>query len=111
MRLLMAFMATRALHSRLWVRRLVNSCGAGFANGGYPGLGRCFVSEVYDGTGQEYPDPLTRCLLDNAYKLWVVRDMLNLHIIHRIQSCPRNPCHNNDFQASKKINYLQDMQR
>jgi hypothetical protein len=61
-----ASMATRALHSGLWIRRLVNSWGAGFANGGNSGLGRCLVSEVVDGNGQEDPDRLIRCLVDNA---------------------------------------------
>jgi len=69
MRSLMASMAQRALHSGLWVRRLVNSCGAGFANSGYPGSGRYPVSEVKDGTCQEDLDPLIRCLLDNAYEM------------------------------------------
>ena len=77
MRLLMAFMATRALHSRLWVRRLVNSWVAGLANGGNSGLGGWLVSEVDNGTGQEDPDRLTRCLVENAYGMWVKRDQLN----------------------------------
>ena len=62
----MAFMATRALNSGLRVQRLVYSWGAGFANSGYPGSGRCPVSEVKDGTGQEDPDRLTRCLVDDV---------------------------------------------
>jgi hypothetical protein len=100
---LMISIATRALISRLWVRRLVNSCEAGFANGGYPGLGRCPVSEVYDGTEQEDPDPLTRCLLDNAYAVWVESDKLGLHIVHRIHSFSSDPCRSNGFQVIKKI--------
>jgi len=36
MRLLVASIAPRALNSELWVRRLVNSCGHGFLNGGPP---------------------------------------------------------------------------
>ena len=73
----MANMAPRALHSGLWVRRLVNSWVTGFANGGNSGLGWCLVSEVDDGTGQEDPDRLTRCLVENAYGMWVKRDQLN----------------------------------
>jgi hypothetical protein len=71
MRVLMASMATRDLNSGLWVRGLVNSCGAGFANGGNSGLGRCLVSGVDDGTGQEDPDRLIRGLVDDAYQVWV----------------------------------------
>ena len=73
----MANMAPRALQSGLWVRRLVNSWVAGFANGGNSGVGRCRLSEVDDGTGQEDPDRLTRCLVENAYGMWVKRDQLN----------------------------------
>lgn len=82
MRSLMASTAPRALHSGLWVRRLVNSWGTGFANGGNSGLGRCLVSEVDDGTGQEEPVRLIRCLADDDYQVWVERDKMNLHIIH-----------------------------
>lgn len=77
LRPLMAYVAPRALHSGLWVRRLVNSWVAGFANGGNSGLGGWLVSEVDDGTGQEDPDRLIRCLVENAYGVWVKRDKLN----------------------------------
>ena len=78
-------MAPWALNLGLWVRLLVNSWGAGFANGGTPGLGRYPFSEVNDGPGQEDPDSLTRCLVDNAYAVWVESDKLNLHNIDRIR--------------------------
>ena len=104
-------MAQRALHSGLWVRRLVNSWGTGFANGGNSGLGRCLVSEVDDGTVQEDPDRLIRCLVDDAYQVWVKRDKMNPNDIHQIRSLPWVPCHSNGFQTIKKISYLQDMQR
>jgi hypothetical protein len=65
--------------------RLVNSCGAGFGNGGKPGLRRCLVSEVDDGIGPENPDSLTRCLLDNAYEGWRERGKLNPLIFKRIR--------------------------
>ena len=71
MRLLLASIAPLALNSGLWVRRLVNSCGQGFANGRTPGLGRYSFSEVDDGPGQEDPDSISRCLLGNAYDVWV----------------------------------------
>ena len=51
---------------------------------GIVGSGQCTVSKVNDGTGQEELDPLTRCLLDNAYAVWVERDKINSHMIHRI---------------------------
>ena len=111
MRLLVASIAPRALNSELWVRRLVNSCGQGFLNGGPPGLGRYHFSEVNDGPGQEDPDSLTRCLLGNAYEVWVERDRMNLHINHRIRSVSSDPCHSDGLQAIKKINYLQHMQQ
>jgi hypothetical protein len=111
MLLLLAPIAPRPLNSVLLLRRLLNSCERGFANGGTPGLGRNPFSEVNDGPGQEDPDSLTRCLLDNAYEVWVESDKLNLHIIHRIRSFPSDPCHSNGFQVIKKIKYLQDMQR
>ena len=53
MRLLLASIAPRALSTELWVRRLVNSCGQGCANGGTHVLGRYPVSEVNDGPGQD----------------------------------------------------------
>jgi hypothetical protein len=43
---------------------------------GTMGSGRCSVSELNDGTGQEDPHPLTRCLHENAYEAWVKRDRL-----------------------------------
>jgi hypothetical protein len=78
----MANMAPRALHSGLWVRRLVNSWVAGFANGGNSGLGGWLVSEVDDGTGQEDPDRLIRCLVGKGNEVCVESDKLNLSIIH-----------------------------
>jgi hypothetical protein len=102
MRLLLASIAPRALNSGLWVRRFVNSCGQGFANGGTPGLGRYPFSGVNDGPGQEDPDSLTRCLLDNAYAVWDESDKLKLHINHRIRSFSSDPCRSNGFQVIKK---------
>jgi len=64
--MLLASMAPRALNTGLWVRLLVNTCGQGFANGGTTVLGRYPFSQVNDGPGQENPDSLARCLLDNA---------------------------------------------
>ena len=96
-------MAPRALHSGLWVRRLVNFWVEGFANGGYPGLVRCLGSEVNDGTGQEGPDRLIRCLLDNAYQVWVERDRMVLYVANQIRSLPCVPCHSNGFQATQEI--------
>lgn len=87
----MAFRATRALNSGLWVRRLVNSCGSGFANGGFPGSGRCPVSVVNDVPGQEGPDSLTRFLVENAYEGWVKRGKINLHIFKRIRALLQDP--------------------
>jgi hypothetical protein len=55
---------------------------------GCPGLGRYPIYEVNDGTGQEDPDPLTRCFFENVYAVWVKRDKLIPHIIHRIRSLP-----------------------
>ena len=40
-------------------------------------MGRYHFSEVNDGPGQEDPDSLTRCLLGNAYEVWVESDRLN----------------------------------
>jgi hypothetical protein len=107
----MASMAPRALQSGLWVRRLVNFWGAGFAQVVYPGSGRCLVFEINDGTGQEDPDRLIRCFADDAYEVWVERDKMNPNVIHQIRSLPWVPCHSNGFQIIKKISYLQDMQR
>jgi len=73
----MAYVAPSALNSGLWVRRLVDSWVAGFANGGNSGLGRCRLSEVDDGTGQEDPDRLIRCLVENAYGVRVKPDKLS----------------------------------
>jgi len=50
--------ATLALNSGLWVRRLLNSFGEGFANGGSPFQGRYPASEINDGTCPEKPDHL-----------------------------------------------------
>jgi hypothetical protein len=111
MRLLQASIAPRALNSELWVRRLVNSCGQGFANGGTPGLGRYPFYEVNDGPGQEDPDRLIRCLVDDAYQVWVERDKMNSHMIHQIQSLPWVPSHSNGFQPTPRDKYLQDIQR
>ncbi len=44
---------------------------------GIVGSGQCSVSKVNDCTGQEELDPLTRCLLDNAYAVLVERDKIN----------------------------------
>jgi hypothetical protein len=77
-------MAPWALHLGVWVRRFVNSWGEGFAHGEYPGLGRCLGSEVNDGTGQEDPDRLIRCTVDDAYQVWVGRDKMNLYITNQI---------------------------
>jgi hypothetical protein len=90
-------MAPRALHSGLWVRRLVNSWGAGFANGGNSGLGRCLVYRVADGTSQEDPDRLIRCLVGDAYQVWVERDRMNLQIANQIRSLPWATRHSNGF--------------
>ena len=49
LRPLIASMATLALNSGLWVRRLLNSFGEGFAYSGSPYQGLCPVSEVNDG--------------------------------------------------------------
>ena len=105
MRPLMASMAPWALNLGLWVRRLDNSCGQGFANSGYPGSGRCPGSEVKDDTGEEEPDRLIRCLVDDAYEVWVERDKINPHIIHQIRSLPWVPCHSNGFQTTQEINF------
>jgi hypothetical protein len=59
LRPLIASMATLALNSGLWVRRLLNSFGEGFAYGGNPFQGRCPASEVNDGGCPEKPDHLT----------------------------------------------------
>jgi hypothetical protein len=106
----MDYVAPWALNSGLWVRRLVNSCGADFANGGYRGSGRYPGSEVKDGTGEEDPDRLIRCLVDDAYEVWVERDKINSHIIHQIRSLPWDAFISNGFQAIKKTNCLQDKQ-
>jgi hypothetical protein len=53
-------MATLALNSGLWVRRLLNSFGEGCAYGGSPFQGRCPASEVNDGGCPEKPDHLNR---------------------------------------------------
>jgi hypothetical protein len=79
---MMSSMALRALHSGLWVRRLVNFWVEGFANGGYPGLGRCLGSEVNDGTGQEDPDRLILRLVGKGNEVCVESDKMNLSIIH-----------------------------
>jgi hypothetical protein len=107
----MAFMATRALNSGLRVRRLVNSCGSGFGNGGYPVLWRRPAYEVEYGLGQENPDFLARCFLGNAYEVWVERDRMDMRIIRVNQTLPWKPCHSNSIQTNKNINYLQDMQQ
>jgi hypothetical protein len=52
-------MATLALDSGLWVRRLLNSFGEGCANDGSPCQGRYPASEVNDGTCPEKPVHLT----------------------------------------------------
>jgi hypothetical protein len=59
LRPLIASMATLALNSGLWVRRLLNSCGEGCAYGGSPFQGRCPASEVNDGGCPEKPDHLS----------------------------------------------------
>ena len=59
LRPLIASMATLALNSGLWVRRLLNSFGEGYAYGGSPFQGRCPASEVNDGGCPEKPDHLT----------------------------------------------------
>ena len=51
-------MATLALNSGLWVRRLLNSFGEGCAYGGSPFQGRCPASEVNDRGCPEKPDHL-----------------------------------------------------
>jgi hypothetical protein len=53
LRSLIASMATLALNSGLWVRRLLNSFGEGYAYGGSPFQGRCPASEVNDGAVQK----------------------------------------------------------
>jgi hypothetical protein len=108
---LLASVAPRALNSGLWVLPLVNSYGQGFANGGTPGLVPYPFSKANAGPGQVDPDSLARCLLGNAYAVWVMRDRLNLNISHRIRSLPSDPCHSNGFQVIKKIKYLQNMQQ
>ena len=61
-------MATLSLNSGLWVRRLLNSFGEGFANGGSPDQGRCPASEVNDGACPEKPVQLR--VGGRAKKLW-----------------------------------------
>jgi hypothetical protein len=58
LRPLIASKATLALNSGLWVRRLLNSFGEGFAYGGSPFQGRYAASEVNDGDCPEKPDHL-----------------------------------------------------
>jgi hypothetical protein len=55
LRPLIASMATLALNSGLWVRRLLNSFGEGFAYGESPFQGRYPASEVNDGDCPEKP--------------------------------------------------------
>ncbi len=50
---LIASMATLALNLGLWVRRLLNSFGEGFAYSGGTILGRCPALEVNDGAVQK----------------------------------------------------------
>jgi hypothetical protein len=69
---------------------------------GTMGSGRCSVSELNDGTGQEDPDPITRCLLENAYVAWVKRDRLKRNIIHQIRSLLWDPCYNKTSMTSKR---------
>ncbi len=102
MRLLQASIAPRALNSELWVRRLVNSCGQGFANGGTPGLGRYPFYEVNDGPGQEDPDHFIRCLVDDAYQVWVERDRMIQHVTNQIRSLPWVPVTAMAFKLSKR---------
>jgi hypothetical protein len=64
-------MATLALNSWLWVRRLLNSFGEGFANGESPSRGRYSASKANDGTCLEKPVHL------------------NLHKIGRNDNLPR----------------------
>jgi hypothetical protein len=59
LRPLIASMATLALNSGLWVRRLLNSCGECCAYARSPFQGRCPASEVNDGCCPEKPDHLT----------------------------------------------------
>jgi hypothetical protein len=56
LRPLIASMATLALNSGLWVRRLLNSFGEGYAYGGSPFQGPCPASEVNDGGCPEKAD-------------------------------------------------------
>ncbi len=73
-------------------------------------MGRCLVSEVDDGTGQEDPDRLIRCLADDDYQVWVVRDKMNPIVIHHIRSLPWVPCHSNGFLSHPRDQFLQGMQ-
>jgi hypothetical protein len=56
LRSLIASMATLALNSRLWVRRLLNSFREGYAYGGSPFQGWCPASEANDGGCPGKPD-------------------------------------------------------
>ena len=67
LRPLIASMATLALNSGLWVRRLRNSFGEGVDNGGSPFQGRYPASDVHDGCCPEKPDQLS---LSSPRPLW-----------------------------------------
>jgi hypothetical protein len=53
-------MATLALNMRLFLRRLLNSFGEGFAYGGSPFQGWCPAKEVKDWGSPEKPDHIYR---------------------------------------------------
>ena len=67
-----------------------------------PGLGRYHFSEVNDGPGQENPDRLIRCLVDDAYQVWVERDRMIQHITNQIRSLPWVPVTAMAFKLSKR---------
>jgi hypothetical protein len=108
MRSLIASTAPRALHSGLWVRRLVNFWGAGFAQVVYHGSGRCLVFEINDCTGQEDPDRLIRCFADDAYEVWVERDKISFiksdryhrfHVTALVFKPPKRPTPSGHFEV------------
>jgi hypothetical protein len=66
LRPLIASIATLALNTGLWVRRLLNSFGEGFAKGGCPFQGRCPALEFNDGTCPEKPDHLNPQLVSSC---------------------------------------------